>query len=514
MSDKRTVLVLAFLMGLVASMAFLFFFNQSMRLDESQSLWQTGRSAAEILTIVAQDVHVPLYHEMLHFWRLLAGGSVESARVLSLIFYIASIPAMYLLGRLAYGERAGLFAATLMSVSPFMNWYGSEVRMYTLFVLLTILNQYCFMQMYRERGADRRTWALYAFTALLGIFTHYFFFLVLASQAVFFFLKRDIFPRGTFLRLAGIAGMLALLFSPWAWWVYHQGQASQASPVLAAPTSIDFFSTFSQFMFGFQSDHLNGVILSLWPIIVLLGFFALRKKRAPFTPDTLYFLITLLLSMSAAFIASVLIEPVFVSRYLIFTLPSFYLLVTALIAQYPPRAASLARYAVVGFMLVGLVTEMVNGESPVKEDYRAAAQYLTQNAQPQDIVILSAPFTVYPVEYYYRGTAPIATIPAWDRYSFGPIPAFASERLPQEVDNTIRDHQYAWLLLSYDQGYEEEVRVFFDENLERVAMLEFSPGLTLWVYKIRYDTPLADEQFAPTAATSSAPFLSPTTSPQ
>jgi hypothetical protein len=58
---------------LYAALAYFFFFNQSLRLDESQSLWQSGRSAADILTIVAQDVHVPLYHELLHFWRICCG---------------------------------------------------------------------------------------------------------------------------------------------------------------------------------------------------------------------------------------------------------------------------------------------------------------------------------------------------------------------------------------------------------------------------------------------------------
>jgi hypothetical protein len=34
-----------------------------------------------------------------------------------------------------------------------------------------------------------------------------------------------------------------------------------------------------------------------------------------------------------------------------------------------------------------------------------------------------------------------------------------------------------------------------------VDMREFSPGLTLWVYKIRYDTPLAGEDFVPGTTT-------------
>jgi uncharacterized membrane protein len=487
--------------ALAAVLAYFFFFNQSLRLDESQSLWQTGRSAQEILTIVAQDVHVPLYHELLHFWRLLVGDSVEYARLLSLIFYLFSIPALYLLGRLSYGRSAGVFAAALFSISPFMNWYGSEIRMYTLFTLLVILNQYFFIKIMRERGeAVERAWALYALTAVLGIYVHYFFWLTLISQALFFALRRDLFAAGTFKRLAATAAGLVALVAPWLWWVVHLGQAGESSPVLAAPDSVNFFSTFSQFVFGFQTDHLNTVVLSLWPAAILLGLIALRKTRA-LLPETQYFIVTLFLSVALAFLISVLVEPVFVSRYLIFTVPSLYLLLAALIANYPPKVARLARAGLILLMLAALVSEVVSSQTPVKEDYREAAQYLTQNAKAQDIVILSAPFTVYPVEYYYRGAAPLATIPNWDRYAFGPIPAFDADTMPEQVADTTRDHQYAWVLLSYDQGYEEQVRIYFDTHFERVYMAQFSPGLTLWAYKIRYDTPLAGTEFNPASTT-------------
>lgn len=504
MPTRTDTLALGALMALAALLACFFFLNQSLRLDESQSLWQTGRSAREILTIVAQDVHVPLYHELLHFWRIFAGDGVEAGRIFSLVFYLLCIPALYALGRLAYGRKAGLFAAALLALSPFMNWYGSEIRMYALFTFLVIVNQYFFVRIMRATEVDspaaRRTWLGYALSAVFGIFTHYFFFLALASQAAYYLLRSRDFAAGTFRRLAATAALLLVLISPWAWWVFHQGQASEASPVLVAPTSVDAFNAFAQFVVGFQDDHLNTVVLSLWPIAVLLGFLALRKGR-PLAPETLYFMITVFLSVALAFVASVTIEPVFVSRYLIFTAPSLYLLLASLVATYPPRAAAIARTGLVLLMLAGLSIEMASADTPVKENYREAAQYLTQNAHAQDVVILSAPFTVYPIEYYYRGQAPLATIPAWDRYTFGPIPAYSPDMMPQEVSDETRDHQYAWLLLSYDQGYEEDVRVYFDTHFERVYMTEFSPGLTLWVYKLRYDTPLSSMGFEPASTT-------------
>jgi hypothetical protein len=142
-------------------------------------------------------------------------------------------------------------------------------------------------------------------------------------------------------------------------------------------------------------------------------------------------------------------------------------------------------------MAVMLVVEIASPTVPTKENYREAAQYLSQNAQAQDVITLSAPFTVYPVEYYYRGEATVTTLPLWDRYAYGAIPVFAEDTLPKEVEQTTGDHQNIWLVLSYDQGYQEKIKEYFDTHFERVLEKNFSPGLDLYMYKIRYDTPLS-----------------------
>ncbi len=74
-----------------------FLIHNSLRLDEAQSLWQASHSISGTLKVVAQDVHVPLYHLILHFWILYVGNSIETARTLSMIFFLLTIPAVYLL---------------------------------------------------------------------------------------------------------------------------------------------------------------------------------------------------------------------------------------------------------------------------------------------------------------------------------------------------------------------------------------------------------------------------------
>ena len=270
----------------------------------------------------------------------------------------------------------------------------------------------------------------------------------------------------------------------------HQGELGNSSPVLPIPTTVDLFNTFSQFLFGFQSDNVNTALLSLWPVTLGLAFFALRKSEK-LTPESQYFLITFVLGIGLAFAFS-LILPLFVSRYLIFTVPSLFLLLTSFISLYPPRAAALARTGVIVLMFVMLGVEIISPTTPVKEDYRDASTYLTQNASAQDVVIVSAPFTIYPVEYYYRGTAPLQTLPSWDHYAYGPIPAFSETNLPAQVASSTTDAEDAWVLFSYDQGYQSNIKSYFDDHYQQLADIPFSPGMVLYEYKLRYDTPLSN----------------------
>jgi uncharacterized membrane protein len=483
------------MMLLCVGLSYFFFLNQSLRLDEAQSLWQSSRSPADILTLVSQDVHVPLYHELLHFWRLFVGDSVTSARLLSLAFYLLCIPAMYAFGRLAYDRTVGLFGALLLSISPFMNWYGNEIRMYTLLTLVTLINQYFFVKILRKgkliygSREYQGAWIGYGVTAVVGVFVHYFFFFNLFSQAVFYFMRRSYFPEKALRNFMLSAGLVMLFIVPWVSYVYLQGQAGFQTPLLPTPTTVNLFSTFSQFLFGFQSDNLNTIFLSLWPITIIFGFLTLRRATR-LSPASEYLLTSVLLSILTAFAVS-FITPIFVSRYLIFTVPAIFLLLSSLFESYTPQAAIIARFALVGLMMVTLGIEIASPTTPVKEDYRDVATYLSTHATGQDIVMLSAPFTLYPMQYYYHGDSPIGTLPTWNQYAYGPIPPYSAQQLPSQIQQEAAGYQNVWLVLSYDQGYNSDVKQYFDSHYQRESSQTFSPGLDLYEYKLRYDTTTA-----------------------
>ncbi|MBX4215395.1 glycosyltransferase family 39 protein [Candidatus Parcubacteria bacterium] len=482
----RPNVVIPFLMAAALAISLFVFMHESLRLDESQSLWQTSHSPSRILAIVAEDVHVPFYHLLLHYWELLFGNTAEAGRALSLLFFLAGIPALYLLGLRAYENRTvALFAAALFALSPFMNWYGNEIRMYSLFALLAILSHYFFLGL-AKRG-DRFSFVAYGLTTLFGIFTHYFFFIVVFIQAVYFFWERRSFPEGTFRRLVMMGSFIFLAFAPWAAYVTKLGLGTNTSPLLPVPNSVNVFNALAEFFIGFQKDGLNAVIVSSWPLTVLVSFLTLRKHNRP-PAESIYFLAAAFLPIILIYVASLVWKPLYVSRYLIFTAPALYLVVAWVIHTYA-RPVSFAFRSLILVVMVGtLGVQMFSGaDTPVRENYRAATQYLNEHSAPNDVIIVSAPFTIYPVEYYYRGEASLKTLPDWNRNVIGPIPPFEEGKLPAEADKLTGGYRRVWVLLSYDQGYEEKIKRYFDTHYHLLEEENFSKDLNLYAYKLRYD---------------------------
>lgn len=482
--------LLALMVGFAVFFSITIFATNSLRLDEAQSLFQVNRDVPGMLYLIGQDVHVPLYHIILHFWVMLFGESVFTARMLSLVFFAGTILMTYLVATYAFGRRSiGLFAALLVTISPFMNWYGSEVRMYTMLAFMTTLHSYLLLKALREPSAWR--WVAWAAIAAVGVYTHYFFIFVLLAEFVAVLLLRKKFTSQHPIRAVVIGDAAAgLTLLPWVLYVLQLGFAGNTQPALSEPSAGDLFDTYAQFIFGFQTPAINTAIISLWPIAVLLGFFALQRSNRKIPTETLVFVLLATVPVIAAFIVSVTIRPFYLSRYLIVALPALLIFISWLLTRYRRSVAIAIRVALVAIVGFLFVVQAVSPETPVKEDYRETVEFLEAKAQPTDVIILSAPFTIYPIEYYYNGTAKLTTQPIWDRFSSGGVPAYDAETVAEETEANVGSYQRAWLVLSYDQGYNDDIRQYYDEHFERLSEKRFSPGLVVYEYKTRYDPQL------------------------
>jgi mannosyltransferase len=476
--------------------------SQSIRLDEAQSLWVATKSVSGIFAWIAEDVHVPLYHVLLHFWIQIFGTDIFMSRLLSLLFYLATVPALYKLAKESSNTRVALVTVALFSLSPFMAWYSSEARMYTLFTFVTTLNNIYFLRFVRSEGKESK----FAFfvSSVVGMYTHYFFLFLLLSQFVYLLLT--IFTRiytsgefgkvrliSLFLKFRGIifiylalAGGAFITLVPWILYVFQLGSASNMQPLIPRPTSFNLFQTIVQFLFGFQNQSVQAFIIALWPLsLVMLFLIFTKRKKAP-AERLEYFALVTILPIVVVFLIS-FVRPIFLSRYLILVTPTLFFVLSWSFLSYSRKVARgfvLVTLLVMGFLSIYQDTSAM---TPVREDYSSVATYLTTYTTPRDIIAVSAPFTVYPIEYTYQGQARISTIPEWDRYLEGQIPTFDEGKLDKQIEDYKKQYVRIYLVLSYDQGYEKKIRDYMDTHYEIYKVLKFSPGLEVRSYILRYD---------------------------
>ena len=77
-------------------------------------------------------------------------------------------------------------------------------------------------------------------------------------------------------------------------------------------------------------------------------------------------------------------------------------------------------------------------------------------------------------------------MPIWDQNAAGPVPAFVEADLPKQVAEITANHANIWVLLSYDQGYQKNIKDYFDQHYQRIDTENFSYDLDLYEYKLRY----------------------------
>jgi hypothetical protein len=97
------------------------------------------------------------------------------------------------------------------------------------------------------------------------------------------------------------------------------------------------------------------------------------------------------------------VQPVFVSYYLIVTLPALALLAGAGLSRLPGRAAGVAALAVVVGLSVARIADFYAAGSA--EDYRGAAHRMMGAMRPGDGVVYAPPAVANPVAFYDRRAA-------------------------------------------------------------------------------------------------------------
>lgn len=178
--DLVLVLVLT---AIGAAVRFATLGSQSYWLDEATTVHDISFSLGGLL----HQVHVnettpPLYFIVVWLWAKVFGTGEVALRSFSALCGIGLIPVAYLCGRELVSRAAGLVAALLVALSPFMIWYSQEARAYALFALLSGLSFLFFAKAWRRTTRANLIW--WSVFSALAILTHFFAGFLVAAEAI------------------------------------------------------------------------------------------------------------------------------------------------------------------------------------------------------------------------------------------------------------------------------------------------------------------------------------------
>jgi mannosyltransferase len=186
--------------------------SRAVWIDEANSFVISDRPLADIVRRLADDSSPPLYYFLLHVWAGAFGSSEAALRLLSALFGVGLVAAIWAAGRALLDERTALLAAFFAAISPVAILYSQEIRMYSLLPLLA-LGAMTFTWRTAKRGGAWNAAGMIGFT-IATLYTHNWALFLLPAEALVVILAGALRERARLWVVA--AFVVALAYAPWA----------------------------------------------------------------------------------------------------------------------------------------------------------------------------------------------------------------------------------------------------------------------------------------------------------
>ena len=283
---------------------------------------------------VADIVHPPFIYVLLKLWLAVGGESILWLKLFPVVAAIAVLPAFLGMAReigMSLPEMA--FALYLFAVNAFVIHYSQEIRMYSLFVTLTIYSLWLYIRVYNSTGLYLSNYAALFLVNLALIYTHYYGWMVVVIGAGFIWFFKKTHRRSCGLMLVG----LIMSFLPWLFLVFQSAVARRGLKAnlgwIARPnieSIVDLYSYIHGYVISRDVSSL-GFALFLGPIVVFLW---LNRRRLisgttkDLAPITLVASVAFLPVMFIAIISRFFPQSTWIDRYFVFTIAPYFALVS------------------------------------------------------------------------------------------------------------------------------------------------------------------------------------------
>jgi 4-amino-4-deoxy-L-arabinose transferase-like glycosyltransferase len=391
------VWILAVVTAIGAALRFGTIASQSFWLDEATTVHEMHLSLGALL----HQVHVnettpPLYFVLAWLWTKVFGSSEAGIRSLSALLGTAAIPITYLCGRELVSRAAGLVAATLAAVSPFMIWYSQEARSYMLLIVLSGVSLLFFARALRDPSRRNLGWWVVASSG--AVLTHFFAGFLIAPEGLWLVLKLR--SRASLIAASAVAAVQLALLPLAIGDTSHPLQWIKAFPlsirIKQVPVDLGLGTLFQS---SLVTNGLLGAGVLAAVVAALLYFGGEREQRRG-------------AAIAAGLTAAVLLVPLLLAElgrdYIVprnfapAWIPLAVLLGAACtVPRARPAGAALAVVLLVGSVWAGV--RIGNNPQYQRPDWRGVADALGPAAGPRAILAYDSGFAAQPLAVYLHG---------------------------------------------------------------------------------------------------------------
>lgn len=349
-------------------------------IDEGISLGIASHPLSQLPGLLREDGSPPLFYVLLHFWIRLFGTSQVATHVLPLIISLAAVPVGYWAAKQLFDRRAGLAAAGLMATNPFLNWYSTETRMYTLVVLLALVAITLAWRAVTYRRLADAAGAVACYAALL--YTHDWCLYLCAGTALVLLYHAWSERDRTLTVAVLVSGAVTLaLWLPWLPSFLYQAR-NTAAPWAVQPGIGDFFAD--------PASALGGTLGFVVVPLLALGSWRVLHRTPAGRRSLSGRLGAIALATTVLGFVGAEVEPSWTVRYLA-VIVAPYLLAAAGVLSASRRGhrilwATCALLTVWG--LVGMLLPNPNGRY-AKDNMAAVASAVANRLEPGDVVVIT-----------------------------------------------------------------------------------------------------------------------------
>lgn len=407
-------------------------FSSDIWYDELFTMGLANRSCGKLISITARDVHPPLYYMIVRLFLWLFGGLKGDIACQTAVAKLASVLPFFLCMLYALTKvrknfgmlAAGIFCFLLPSM-PKLADYTVEIRMYgygLFFVTAGMLHAYELVRGTRDaskRFSMRADWTAFTLYALAACYTHYF--ACAAFAMIYLYLLFSFFreKRGKEIRMLMGSGFLcAAGYLPWIICAFTIQLGQVKENYWIQPLTWRSLGGCIKYVFEFAfssrllSMAAGALLFAFYGEMLVLCLFRTKnkeqqeegtesKKKRERETGFIFGCIGVPVGVVLfGFLASVLIRPVFVYRYMLPALGTFWLAFAVLLAREKEK-----KYFFIPAALFLIVAGIINyrsfyGEEMWKRVQMKEARQALSQIDENDVIIYNFDQAQAVISYY------------------------------------------------------------------------------------------------------------------